>query len=70
MTNGQHGPHARADWLASEDIVQMLLSTMHEDCTEGFGFTADSCSARRELLEARRENNWSFPVPPGERQAS
>ncbi len=62
-----HGSYRTSVWLGDEDVVYMLLTTMHDDCRAGFGDSPGNCTARRELLDARAQRGWTWPVPDGER---
>jgi len=42
--------------------VELMLHG-HRNCTPGNGDTAESCTARRELLRLREENGWTFDIP-------
>ncbi len=44
------------------DTVQNMLWT-HRRCTPGSGNTQQSCSAKKNLLEIREKNGWTFDLP-------
>jgi hypothetical protein len=48
-----HGSYRASFRLDNSDLVETLLTSLHDDCRAGYGDSGENCTARRELLESR-----------------
>lgn len=57
--------HSRRAWQDALVLSKTVETAMmwHRDCTEGDGDTAESCSARKQMLKLRVKNRWDWPIP-------
>ncbi len=63
-----HGRFVDADYALLHSATVELLLWAHRNCTQGYGDTPESCSARTQLLIRRYEQSWTWPIPGPDRK--